>query len=360
MIKERIDMNRFKWELDNIAKKPTCDHCTLFYGSSTFAHYVKIEDDFKEYNARNAGFGGSTSHEALYHYDYIVKRFNPDTLVWYFGDNEPVCGYTFKETIELFKAVFDKYHQDYPDGHIIILGTKSSYARKEYYKYVVKLNKWEKEYALNHYYIDYVDVSDVWYKDNDYNYDNFLDDKLHYNDKGNSILCERIKKVIDSHKTLDIKDEPNVEETLNQIKSVRTIAVVTTGLVLAATLLGLFLSQHHNYIRILIVDIIVTCVYIFFIVYLLREILYHLKKLYKLYVSMRNADLDKHKLTYVGCENEYNYNEVVVKKLIFNDSKKNEIDVYNLYDNNIYLTKNKKYKIETLNNVLVKVEEVND
>lgn len=209
MVEHRIDLFRFKDELDNIMKKTPIEHSTLFYGSSTFAHYVNIEKDFKKYNAINAGFGGSTSDEALYHYDSIVKRFNPDILVFYNGDNEPVCGYTYKESIELFEAVFDKYHNDYPDGFIIILGTKSSFARKEYFDYVVKMNKWEKEYASKHKnYVEYVDMMDIWYTNNDYNLDYFCEDKLHYNDLGNEIIFKRVSKIIDSHRSLDIIDEP--------------------------------------------------------------------------------------------------------------------------------------------------------
>jgi len=213
-MEHKIDMWRFYDELENIKKKEPVENCTLFYGSSTFAHWVSIEDDFKEYNARNAGFGGSTSDEALFHYDSIVNKFKPSILLWYFGDNEPVCGYTLKETIEMFDEMFDRFHKDYPNSLIIIVGTKSSYARKEYYDYVVGLNKYEKEIASRKDYIEYVDTSDIYYKDGDYNLDNFCEDKLHFNMQGNNLIATKIKKIIDSKRNLQV----NVEEKLNDVK----------------------------------------------------------------------------------------------------------------------------------------------
>ena len=101
MIKHKVDMYRYEPELQAIIAKQgrPCD--VLFYGSSTFGIWKSLEEEFAAYNAINAGFGGSTSDEALFHYERVAKPFAPRIVLWYYGDNEPVCSYTVDETKKL-------------------------------------------------------------------------------------------------------------------------------------------------------------------------------------------------------------------------------------------------------------------
>lgn len=197
MIEHKIDMYRFEDELQNIVAKQgrKCD--LLFYGSSTFGIWKTVEEEFKDMNAINAGFGGSTSDEALFHYDRVAKPFAPKIMLWYFGDNEPVCSYTVEETKELFSATWERFVNDFPGIKIITIATKTSFARDEYAPFVKELNAWQKEEAAKRPYLTYIETADIC-KDNngEYIFENYLEDKLHFGRKGYDIIAARIRETL--------------------------------------------------------------------------------------------------------------------------------------------------------------------
>ena len=197
MIEHKIDMYRYWEELERVKAKQNMPCKTLFYGSSTFAIRKTIEEQFSAYKAINAGFGGSTSDEALFHYDNIAKPFAPDTVVWYFGDNEPVCNYTVDETKELFTATWERFLADKPNTRIITIATKTSPARNEYAGFVKELNAWQKDMAAKCGYLTYIETADICKKDGEYILENYLPDQLHFGPKGYEILFKKVKEALD-------------------------------------------------------------------------------------------------------------------------------------------------------------------
>ncbi len=197
MIEHRIDMYRYEPELRSIIEKQGRSCKVLFYGSSTFGIWKEIEILFKDYDAINAGFGGSTSDEALFHYERVAKPFSPKVVVWYYGDNEPVCSYTVEETKELFLATWEKFRKDFPTVKIVTIATKTSFARDEYKDFVRELNEWQKEMAKSSDWLTFIDTADLC-KDEKGNYifENYLDDKLHFGPKAYAVLEKRIKAVL--------------------------------------------------------------------------------------------------------------------------------------------------------------------
>ena len=196
MTEHRVDMYRYFDELEAIKKKQGRPCKVLFYGSSTFAIWKTLEEEFKEYNAINAGFGGSTSDEALFHYDAIAKPFSPDIVLWYFGDNEPVCGYTVEETKELFWATWQKFLTDKPSTRIITVATKTSPARNEFAPFVKELNAWQKKTARENAFLTYIETDDICKKGGEYILSNYLPDELHFGRKGYDILYRKIKEAL--------------------------------------------------------------------------------------------------------------------------------------------------------------------
>ncbi len=192
-MEHKVDLNRFALELELIKKKKKKDNCILFYGSSTFALWKDIEDIFP--NAINAGFGGSTSDEALYHYETVAKPFNASVLVWYYGDNEPVCGYSILETKNLFLSTWKKFLNDNKNIKIITIATKTCPTRDEYAMFINELNGWQKQMAKDNDYLAYIETNDLC-KDskNNYRLEAFKDDKLHFSSKSYAIIKERIEK----------------------------------------------------------------------------------------------------------------------------------------------------------------------
>ena len=198
MIEHKIDMYRYEPELQTIIAKQGRPCKVLFYGSSTFGIWKDIELLFQSYQAINAGFGGSTSDEALYHYDRVAKPFAPDVVVWYYGDNEPVCSYTVEESKELFLATWDRFRADFPNVKIVTIATKTSFARDEYKDFVRELNAWQKEMSDKLPYLTYIETADICKdKDGNYIFEHYLDDKLHFGPEGYKILAVRLKEVLD-------------------------------------------------------------------------------------------------------------------------------------------------------------------
>ena len=199
MIEHRIDMYRYEPELQNIIAKQgrACD--VLFYGSSTFGIWKEIETLFSDYKAINAGFGGSTSDEALFHYERVAKPFAPKVVVWYYGDNEPVCSYTAEESKELFLATWEKFRCDFPNVKIVTIATKTSFARDEYKEYVREMNEWQKAQAEKFDWLTYIETKDLCKNEKgDYIFENYLDDKLHFGPKAYAVIEKRIKAVLDA------------------------------------------------------------------------------------------------------------------------------------------------------------------
>ncbi len=198
MIEHKIDMYRYEPELQSIIAKQGKECKVLFYGSSTFGIWKTIEEEFKAYKAINAGFGGSTSDEALFHYERVAKPFAPEVVVWYYGDNEPVCSYTVEESKELFLATWERFRADFPGVKIITIATKTSFARDEYKDFVKELNAWQKEIATKLPYLTYIETADICKDEKgEYIFDHYLDDKLHFGPNGYKILAVRLREALD-------------------------------------------------------------------------------------------------------------------------------------------------------------------
>jgi len=193
MIAHKIDMYRYGDELDAICSKhgKKCD--VLFYGSSTFAIWKSLEDEFADFAAINAGFGGSTADEALFHYERVAKPFAPEVLLWYYGDNDPVCNYSAQETEELFWQTWQAFRKDFPSLRVVSVLTKTSPARDEYASYVAEISAWQREKAAKTSWLSVVETQDICKKDGDYLLDNYLSDQLHFGPKGYEILGKKIR-----------------------------------------------------------------------------------------------------------------------------------------------------------------------
>ena len=61
---------------------------TLFYGSSSIRLWTDLENDFKELNPVNLGFGGSTLAACAWFFERVMAGYQPKRLVIYAGDND--------------------------------------------------------------------------------------------------------------------------------------------------------------------------------------------------------------------------------------------------------------------------------
>lgn len=188
---------RYWDQLEGMYQKTPSEGKIVFYGSSTFAFWKNLANDI-HYPVENHGFGGSVSDEALYHYNKLVVEYKPKALVWYFGDNDFVCNYSVDESEYLTHKTWSCIRTHFPDMPIIILGTKICPNRHEYVSQVTELNKRLKEFADNtpNYY--FVDTTDICKANGEYILENFIEDQLHFSQKGYDLVAKKLNPILDT------------------------------------------------------------------------------------------------------------------------------------------------------------------
>lgn len=178
----------------------------VFYGSSTITMWGhdRLAQQMKDIKAVNRGFGGSTSEQALYYYGRVIKPLAPRALVWYEGDNDICAGYSPEEIFLLSERVFAWAAKDFPGIRIYILPPKSCPSREalipQYEQVRVLLGRFA-EKTENVFYIDYLDMLyENGVRENRLRRDIYLDDMLHFNDRGyeefSAIIYEYIRSTM--------------------------------------------------------------------------------------------------------------------------------------------------------------------
>lgn len=61
---------------------------TLFYGSSSIRLWTDLVNDFRDFDAVNLGFGGSTLAACTWFFNRVMDGYKPKRLVLYAGDND--------------------------------------------------------------------------------------------------------------------------------------------------------------------------------------------------------------------------------------------------------------------------------
>ena len=60
----------------------------IFYGSSTIRLCKSLNDDFKNMNVINLGFGGAYVDSLSKNFDLLINFLNPKAIVIYLGGND--------------------------------------------------------------------------------------------------------------------------------------------------------------------------------------------------------------------------------------------------------------------------------
>ncbi len=199
MIEPKVDFSRYEKEINDLIVRGGKPETTVFYGSSTFAFWghEKLQSDMSPINVINCGFGGSTAHDAAYWYEKVVKPLKPKLLVWYEGDNDLAFGYSSQEVLEIASGLFDKMKKDFPLLKILIVSVKKSIAREELWDKIKELNANMQGYAQSYEYISYIDMNKIAIDEKgSARADIYVEDGLHFNEKGYELLTKLIKPII--------------------------------------------------------------------------------------------------------------------------------------------------------------------
>jgi lysophospholipase L1-like esterase len=123
-----------KWqaELDRMAaadaKDPPAKGGVLFLGSSSIRMW-KLEQSFPGKDYVNRGFGGSEISDSLRLLDQLVFPYEPQTIVFYAGDNDLSKGKSPEQVAADFRQLSERVAQRLPQTRILYIAIKPSIKR---------------------------------------------------------------------------------------------------------------------------------------------------------------------------------------------------------------------------------------
>ena len=165
------------------------------YGSSTFKDWANANKDLSINNLLNLGFGGSTLVSCRTYFNRIVLPYNPDTIVFYAGDNDIGSGTSADELLNEFLLFSSEVAEKIPHTRCFFISIKPSVFRSEYLDIILDFNKKVKNSIdhLNQW--KYIDLCTPMLETG---YEKFYgEDPLHMNILGYSLLSKLIRDQLD-------------------------------------------------------------------------------------------------------------------------------------------------------------------
>lgn len=162
----------------------------IMYGSSSFRFWETMEEDMAPLQVLNHGFGGATLDDALNYADRLVVDFHPKAVVIYCGTNDlgGMADGSIKNARQAFEAteaLLNYISYRLPDVKIFYVASSPQPLRWSVWEEEKKCNMLVKEYCGNYEHLYYIDTEDVLINDEGYYYkEYYLDDGLHFNEKG--------------------------------------------------------------------------------------------------------------------------------------------------------------------------------
>ena len=178
-----LEINLHNKELEN--KK------IVLYGSSTFKDWNNAHLDLSLNNLSNLGFGGSTLVSCRTYFNRIVVPYNPDTMIFYAGDNDIGSGTTANELLNEFMLFTSEVNEKIPHTRCFFISIKPSIFRKNYLDIILEANDKIKK-TINHLgQWKYIDLCTPMLETG---YEKFYgEDPLHMNVLGYSLLSKLIR-----------------------------------------------------------------------------------------------------------------------------------------------------------------------
>ncbi len=122
------------------AKSPPPKGAVLFVGSSSIRLW-KLEPSFPNHAVINRGFGGSQIADSAHFADRLVLKHEPETIVFYAGDNDLAKGKSPEQVAKDFQAFVTAIRDKLPDAKIVYIGIKPSLKRWNLVETIRKANR---------------------------------------------------------------------------------------------------------------------------------------------------------------------------------------------------------------------------
>ena len=173
------------------------ENAIVITGSSSIRRWDSIVEDLNPLTIIPRGFGGSTMADLLLYLDRIVLNYKPRAVVIYEGDNDTARGVSPQEVAQQFTAGIKRIHDAYPDTRIYLISVKPSILRWEMWKEAQATNELLQDIANADERIMYIDAASALLDQNGVvMQDIFVEDDLHFNDKGTHLWASVIRAVL--------------------------------------------------------------------------------------------------------------------------------------------------------------------
>ena len=190
----------FSFEIKNLLSKveenKKMEAPIIFYGSSTIRLWKSLNEDFKDVDVINLGFGGAYIDSLSKNFNRLINFLNPKAIVIYLGGNDLNLSLSPKEIIFKIKKFVEKINKKYPNTNIGYITIKPSVERKNKLSDIKKINKGVKLIANDFPNLVYIDVYNKLLDKGKVTSKFLLQDGLHLNKEGYKVLTRAVKEKI--------------------------------------------------------------------------------------------------------------------------------------------------------------------
>ena len=167
----------------------------LFTGSSSIRFWDSLEEDMEPLKVLNRGFGGAQISHVIYHFEEIIKPYNPKAIVFFCGTNDLTALKTPEETVHDFKKFYSLIRNQFGNIKVYMIGIKPSVDRFYLDEEEKIFNNSIKLLASEDAYLEYIDVWDsMLNEDGSRMPELYIEDGLHMNKKGYEVWTKLVRK----------------------------------------------------------------------------------------------------------------------------------------------------------------------
>ena len=167
----------------------------LFTGSSSIRFWDSLEEDMKPLEVLNRGFGGAQISHVIYHFEEIIKPYDPKAVVFFCGTNDLTALKTPEETVHDFQKFLSLIRKEFGNIKVYMIGIKPSVERFYLDEEEKIFNNSIKLLASEDAYLEYIDVWDsMLSEDGSRMPELYVEDGLHMNKKGYEVWTKLVRK----------------------------------------------------------------------------------------------------------------------------------------------------------------------
>ena len=188
----RDEINEFKrLDKENFPKKGKI----LFTGSSSIRFWDSLEEDMEPLQVLNRGFGGAQISHVIYHFEEIIKPYNPRAIVFFCGTNDLTALKTPKEAMNDFKNFLNLVRNEFGNIKVYVIGIKPTVDRLYLDEEERIFNSLISSLADGDAYIEYINIWDsMLNQDGTRMPELFIEDGLHMNEKGYEVWTKKVRE----------------------------------------------------------------------------------------------------------------------------------------------------------------------